>query len=278
MNTGVYKIKNIANGKVYVGSTSSSFQKRCNNHMNLLIKGIHGNRILQRSFDKYGVDNFCFIVLTYCNPEDCIQREQEFINLLTPYYNICKVAGSRLGTKYTDESKAKIAKKATGRPVSEETKQKVSESLIGNQRRLGIPHTDDAKLKMSKFQKGRPSKKKGVPLSDETKAKMTIANNRPRLFFTEEYRKNMAEKRKGIKHSQERIENNRRSQCKYIYTITTPSGTTDIFNGSLQLYCKDRSLHPTCLVNTIRGYDNRGYKNDYYKGYRMIRKSLAPLF
>ncbi len=44
---GVYLIYNHANGKVYVGSTHTSFNQRWNQHKDQLRKNNHGNPYLQ---------------------------------------------------------------------------------------------------------------------------------------------------------------------------------------------------------------------------------------
>lgn len=43
-----------------------------------------------------------------------IKREQHYIDLLKPKYNILKIAGSRLGAKHSEEVKAKIKAGALG--------------------------------------------------------------------------------------------------------------------------------------------------------------------
>lgn len=47
-------------------------------------------------------------ILEYCEPSDVISREQYYIDLLKPDYNILQVAGSSLGYKHTEESKVQI--------------------------------------------------------------------------------------------------------------------------------------------------------------------------
>nr|QBM09688.1 hypothetical protein [Dactylella sp.] len=106
---------------------------------------------------KYGYSNFQLEILEYCDPKDCIKKEQYFIELLKPEYNILKSAGSRLGHKHSEETlvkfrnrkhsletllkmsnakKGKTLSKETiakliGRKLSEETRQKMSEIRKG---------------------------------------------------------------------------------------------------------------------------------------------------
>ena len=62
MNSGIYKIENLINGKIYIGS-SVDLLGRKNAHFSQLNRNIHGNKKLQNSFNKYGKDNFNFKIL-----------------------------------------------------------------------------------------------------------------------------------------------------------------------------------------------------------------------
>jgi group I intron endonuclease len=62
MKTGIYAIKNLANGKVYVGQ-SVNLDKRKQNHFWALEYGNHFNSHLQKAFNKYGKNNFEFHIL-----------------------------------------------------------------------------------------------------------------------------------------------------------------------------------------------------------------------
>lgn len=43
---------------------------------------------------KHGYSNFSLEILEYCNPSECIKKEQYYIDLLSPEYNLLKQAGS----------------------------------------------------------------------------------------------------------------------------------------------------------------------------------------
>jgi group I intron endonuclease len=110
---GIYKIKNIVNNKIYVGSTLKSFEFRFKTHVQLLKRNQHENSILQNAWNKYGENNFIFEVV---ESFDIIALE-ELLNLEKYYilkydstnrncgYNICAVGKSRHGTKWSEESK-----------------------------------------------------------------------------------------------------------------------------------------------------------------------------
>lgn len=79
MKSGIYKIVNKLNNKYYLGS-SKNFHVRKLKHFNELRKGKHHNIYLQRAFNKYGEENFEFIILEEC--ENTFEREQELLNNL----------------------------------------------------------------------------------------------------------------------------------------------------------------------------------------------------
>jgi hypothetical protein len=66
----------------------------------------------------HGIAKFKLEILEYCSPKNCIELEQEYMNLLTPEYNILKIAGSCLGVTRNEETRAKmsVAKKGENHP------------------------------------------------------------------------------------------------------------------------------------------------------------------
>ncbi|MDB5716324.1 MAG: hypothetical protein JWO15_3721 [Sphingomonadales bacterium] len=104
---------------------------------------------------KHGYYNFSLEIIEYCEPKDVINREQYYLDLLQPEYNVLKIAGSRQGHKLSEESKAKIsaATKGDKHPLygkthTEETRAKMAEAKKGNKNWLGKTHTEETKTKM----------------------------------------------------------------------------------------------------------------------------------
>ena len=64
---GIYGIRNIVNNNVYVGQTCRTFILRYNDHKHRLNKNKHFNNYLQRSWNKYGEDNFEFFIIDVVN-------------------------------------------------------------------------------------------------------------------------------------------------------------------------------------------------------------------
>lgn len=77
---GIYKIVNLVNNKIYIGS-SSNLQGRKTDHFKLLKTNKHNNKYLQHSYNKYGKNNFEFTIIENVNDiKDLIKREQYWIN------------------------------------------------------------------------------------------------------------------------------------------------------------------------------------------------------
>jgi group I intron endonuclease len=112
--TGVYKILNKENNKVYIGSTSQRFSNRLSNHIRELIEDRHHSKYLQNSYNKRkDINKFEISILDVCEPEECLLFEQKWLDIYKSYikefgYNICPIAGSCLGIKKSKEEKIKI--------------------------------------------------------------------------------------------------------------------------------------------------------------------------
>lgn len=148
--SGIYEIVNTVNGHRYIGS-AVNIDKRWREHLLQLKKHTHHSVYLQRAWDKHGSSCFTFSVIEHCVKEQLIDREQFYINAFSPEYNICKIANSRLGTKWTDESKKKLSSSKMGKSPSQETRKKIGEGHLGIKSFwAGKTLSDDRKQKTSK--------------------------------------------------------------------------------------------------------------------------------
>lgn len=102
----VYLWINNENGNKYVGS-SVNLSVRMYTYYSLrsLAKS---NRPIDRALLKYGFSKFSLYILEYCTSENVLEREQYYLDLIKPEYNIVEKAGSTLGYKHTDESLTKM--------------------------------------------------------------------------------------------------------------------------------------------------------------------------
>lgn len=152
--TGIYCIRNQKNNNLYIGS-SINITKRWNSHLCELRKNIHHCNYLQRSFNKYGESTFIFNIIEECSIEELLIREQYFIDLLNPRYNICKIAGNSIGIKRSNETKLKLSSSHKGQKAWNK----------------GIPATEEQKRNASILRKGKISGVKDKKWSEEAKKK-----------------------------------------------------------------------------------------------------------
>lgn len=120
--SGVYRWVNLRDGKSYIGS-STNLGRRMSKYFSLLNLKAEIKRsrsIIYRSLIKYGYSNFLLEILEYCEPSTAISKEQHYLDLLKPAYNILKVAASSLGLKHSPETKAKISRRLRGRTLTAE--------------------------------------------------------------------------------------------------------------------------------------------------------------
>ena len=102
--SGIYMWVNTINGKRYVGS-SSDLQRRFSANYSVAYLTKYNNMVIHRTLLKYGYSAFSLYILEYCNKEDLISREQYYLDLYKPEYNVLKIAGSSVGWKQSEEWK-----------------------------------------------------------------------------------------------------------------------------------------------------------------------------
>jgi group I intron endonuclease len=184
--SGIYKIINVKNNKIYVGS-AVNLRRRKNGHLMKLRKNEHKNIYLQNSFNKYGEENFKFEVIEYVDDKNnLIKREQYWIDFLNVCdknigYNINPIAGSSLGVKRSNEFKKKLSDflKVSKRPISEETKKKISKTLKDNKllHNSRKPLSEETKEKISKANSGENHPCAKLTKDDVNNIKELISNN-----------------------------------------------------------------------------------------------------
>jgi group I intron endonuclease len=139
----IYKITNIINNKCYIGQTKN-FKKRKQGHIRELNKNKHGNSLLQRSWNKYGKENFIFEIIDYCYgtyKQDILDLEYEW----KIFYNV-----------WNRECGFNIAKRDNGgdnwtnHPNQKEWGRKISIAIKGeNNGMYNKHHTNESKKMMS---------------------------------------------------------------------------------------------------------------------------------
>lgn len=126
--SGVYLIKNNENGRCYVGS-SINISGRFYMYYSLYHITNRKDSTICKALLKYGYSKFSLEILEYCDPSILIEREQYYLDVLKPQYNVLKVAGSSKGRKQTESAKLKISKSKTGVKPKPETLKSLREHL-----------------------------------------------------------------------------------------------------------------------------------------------------
>ena len=175
----VYQHKNKINGKVYIGITSQKPEQRWGSQGCNYKSSPHFYSAIQ----KYGWDNFEHnILFTELTKEQACLKEQE---LIKEYNSINREFG------YNSASGGDIF------TMNEETKQKISQAMMGNQNNLGHPCSEEKKKKISNAQKGREfteehkqklseaAKNRHVPCSEEKKQILKEKSHKKSVYCEE---------------------------------------------------------------------------------------------
>lgn len=208
--SGIYKITNTVNGKVYVGS-AANIKQRFNTHKNRLIKQNHHSVKLQRAWDKYGAESFSFDIIEECEEAVLLEREQHWIDHYKSAigrngYNVCAVAGRTTGFKVSEETKRKHSEREKGKKKTPEHVAAVSASLKGHEvsdeTRKKIGDKAREKWKDPEYRAMMVEKLKNRPKpSDATKEKHS--QRVKKLWEDQEYRQKMVERASGFRHTEE---------------------------------------------------------------------------
>ena len=169
----VYKHTNKTNGKVYIGMTVNTWEKRWDS-------GYRNNPHFSRAIKQYGKDGFKHKVVA----DNLTREEAETLErkLIQEYdstnpekgYNIelggnhngkhsqetkRKISESQKGRVFTDEHKQRISEALKGRKIGETALEKQRQRMLGNTYTLGMKHTEETKRKMSESHKGKGGRK-----------------------------------------------------------------------------------------------------------------------
>lgn len=213
MICGIYMIKNIVNGKIYIGQ-AVDIERRWKKHRSGLRGNDHDNKHLQNAWNKYGQENFEFTVICECDESQLNMMEIDYIAKLKTYdrdFGYNKTYGGDSG-RPTEETKRKTSESLKGRTLSEEHKKNISEAHKGksfseehkkkmSESLKGRTHTEETKKKLSESLKGRTSPNKGKSFSEEHKKNISEAlKGKP---LSEETKKKLSEALKGHTVSEE---------------------------------------------------------------------------
>lgn len=146
---GIYRWISSTNNYSYIGS-SINITKRLRRYYNINYlnnKIVRDNSLIYRALLKQGYKNFNLEILEYCNRNYLFNREQYYLDLLKPEYNICKTAGSMLGFKHSAKTRLNFKNRDTGTghityiTTKENIHIKTYNSIRSAAKNLGVSHT-----------------------------------------------------------------------------------------------------------------------------------------
>lgn len=200
----IYWIRNVANGKFYVGSSTQRYV-RWRTHKKKLRANTHHCPHLQAAWNKYGEGSFEFsVVERVVNEADLHAAEDRWLSehVGKPH---CYNAGRRAGAPMRGRTGA--AHPSFGKPLPEAQKEKLREATLEQWRtadpRTGRTHSDESKEKISAKVRQAVAEGRGgcfIP-TEETRAKMSAALKGNQCakghVRTEEHRRKLSEANTG---------------------------------------------------------------------------------
>ena len=185
----IYKIENMINGKVYIGQTIKSLNKRISCYKQHVKKKNKNNQYIIRAMRKYGFENFKFIVIDKTeNQEQLDEKEIMWIKIYNSTvkgigYNLEK--GGNGSGKMADETRQKLSKTNKGKFAGEKNPF------------FGKKHSEETKKIMKE------------------KRKLQVGENHPMFgkHFSEEFAKNQA----GEKSSRAKLTNAQAQEIRELY-------------------------------------------------------------
>lgn len=163
----IYKITNKINGKIYVGLTKATVQRRWYQHCYRAKQNDKHGSIIDTAIAKYGKENFIVECLdTADSHEELNEKEQYWIKQLNAVengYNILPGGGQpspKSQSKEANEKRSmslKLAYQTGKRKSTKGIKRSAEDCRKISEGQKGRIHSDETRLKMSLAQKGRPA-------------------------------------------------------------------------------------------------------------------------
>ena len=186
MTCGIYALRNTINNKRIVGS-SVNIEARWSHYKCELRQGKYENDYLQKSWNKYGEDSFIFEIINLCDKDNLKEFEDYYIIAFDTMnrdrgYNLQpadrrkgsfrhseetkkKMSESKKGKpghKHTEVHKAYMRMVSTGKRLSVEARQKISNARLGKRNiPIGFRRSEESNRKQSLSMMGKPAWNKG---------------------------------------------------------------------------------------------------------------------
>lgn len=169
----IYKITNTVNGKIYIGQTINTLNRRWSAHK-LTANDLTNTTHLYSAMRKYGIENFTIEPLAYCDTlHDLNFLEEAFIKKFDTVNNGYNILHGGNNRKHSEESISKMKgkhlgiKPTLGMKMSEETKDKLRKAKLGKVMDNTVKH------KISKSMSGKVPWNKGLKKETDDRVKNT---------------------------------------------------------------------------------------------------------
>ena len=204
----IYKIRNVVNGKFYVGSAADT-RIRFRQHRKLLRKGTHHCKHLQNSWNKHGEDVFKFEVVEHVGSRDDLEAAEDVWLAEHVGKKYCYNTGRSAKAPWRG-TKGSGLSPLTGTKIPEERKQLLREATKRQWKtsdpRTGRKHSAETKAKIKQKVNAALAEGRGgrfIP-SEETRRKMSEAHKGNQYakghIRTEEHRRKLSEANMGNQH------------------------------------------------------------------------------
>ena len=227
----IYKITNLINGKIYIGQTVKSLEKRWKNH---LASSKKSNYPIHLAIKKYGQENFSREILFECSTQEELNSQElknalELNSFAPNGYNLA--AGDGKG-KWSEETKKKMSLAKKGKPMPE-----------------------DQKIRLRTLSKGRKH-------SEETKKKMSLSRSGDKnpLFGKKGEKSPLFGKHRSKEVRQKISENHGKAKE---YFLISPTGE-HISGKNLRKFCRDNDINYNSIKDITYGKPetNTGWRRD----------------
>lgn len=261
--SGIYQIILKEDGRSYIGS-SKNIMIRWRAHKNWS-KSTKSKQIIANAIAKYGIENFEWVVLEYCEPDPdlLLQLEQKWLDYFRPFidegrgFNVRRIANSNAGICRSSESRKKQSQAMLGVKKTEEHKNNMKAAWKRGRSEEYYRYCSD-KVKGDKNPSKRPEVREKISKSrtgqtwkDDTKRVEAYRAMRTGKKHSEKTREKMrVSQQKNKTRSSEAKEKFYQIQRR-LYEITCPDQTTfQMYSRELKEFCKENGLQYANLITT----------------------------
>jgi len=258
LKSGIYKILNTLNGRIYIGS-AKEFKSRWKSHARHLKSGKHSNKYLQNDFNKCGAEAFEFHILelTEGTQEERKLREQVYID---QYHDKQEQCYNHRKDAFAPDDAAIQQLRKTQSQRTKELWQDPEYRAKHEEKIREFTQTEEYRQKLSKAAKAKWTdpefRQRAETIYQSEEFKQKVGEHSKALWQDEEYRAKQSESRKAAwdSDSERKRKASERLKARMMktYTLRSPEGEVVTFTN-MQAFCFERGLQPSGLCKVANG-------------------------